>query len=193
MNRSTIDRLVSYIGFALAVILLVAGILLTTASTYVRNQVSEQLTSQRITMPQGGAIDSLSAEDKSALQPFAGQAMNNGDQAKAYADHYIAAHMKAMSGGKTYEEVSGEYMKAPDKTTPEAQQLGELRQTLFMGNTLRGLLLNAYAFGTMGKIAGYGALASYIGAAVLALLALLGFRHAAQTAPTVVNNTGRTV
>jgi len=39
---------------------------------------------------------------------------------------------------------------------------------------LRGLVLNAYAFGTMGTIAG---IVSFIGAAVLLVLALLGCRH----------------
>ena len=47
-----------------------------------------------------------------------------------------------------------------------------------MGNTLRGLLLNAYAFATIATIAGIAAIASFVGAAVLALLAFLGLRHA---------------
>lgn len=88
--------------------------------------------------------------------------------------------MNASSQGKTYEEVSGEYMKIKDKTSEEAQKLGELRQTLFMGNTLRGMLLNAYAFDTMGNIARTASIVSYIGAAIMALLAMLGLRHAAQ-------------
>lgn len=113
--------------------------------------------------------------------------MTNGAQAKAFADHYIAAHMNAMSQGRTYEEVSGEYIKLTDKTTPEAQKLGELRQSLFMGDTLRGMLLNAYAFGTMGNIAGIAAIVAYIGAAVLALLAFLGFRHASRATGTIVS------
>lgn len=182
MNRSFLDKLISYVGLALAAVLLLGGILLTTASGFIRNQVSEQLVSQKIVMPAGPAIERLPEADRAVLQPFAGQAMTNGDQAKAFADHYILAHMNASSQNRTYEEVSGEYMRLPDKTTEEAQKLGELRQTLFMGNTLRGLLLNAYAFGTMGKIAGTAALVAYVGAAILALLALLGFRHAKQAA-----------
>lgn len=180
MNRSFIDRLISYVGLALAVVLLIGGILLTTASNFIKTEVHDQLAPQKITMPAGPAIDNLSAEDKAALEPFAGQPMTNGDQAKAFADHYIRAHMNAMAQGKTYEEVSGEYMKMPDKTTPEAQKMGELRQSLFMGDTLRGMLLNAYAFGTMGNIAGTASIVAYVGALVLALLAFLGFRHAAQ-------------
>ena len=182
MNRSILDKLISYVGLALAAVLLIAGILMTTASSFIKGQVHDQLASQRITMPSGPALDALgNAEDKAALEPYAGQMMSNGDQAKAFADNYLLNHMNKSSGGKTYEEVSGEFMRLPDKTTEEARQMGELRQSLFMGNTLRGMLLNAYAFGTMGKIAGTAAIVAYIGAAILALLAFLGFRHARQT------------
>lgn len=186
MSRSILDRLISYVGLALALVLLVGGILLTTASNFIKTEVHDQLDPQKITMPAGPAIESLPAEHKAALEPFAGQPMTNGAQAKAFADHYIAAHMNAMSQGRTYEEVSGEYIKLTDKTTPEAQKLGELRQSLFMGDTLRGMLLNAYAFGTMGNIAGIAAIVAYIGAAVLALLAFLGFRHASRATGTIV-------
>ena len=186
MSRSILDRLISYFGLALAAVLLIGGILLSTASNFVKTEVHDQLAPQKITMPAGPALESLPAEDKAALLPFAGQPMTNGDQAKAFADHYIAAHMKAMSQGRTYEEVSGEYIRLADKTTPEAQKLGELRQSLFMGDTLRGLLLNAYAFGTMGKIAGTAAVVAYVGSLILALLALLGFQHARRASGTVL-------
>ena len=53
----------------------------------------------------------------------------------------------------------------------------DLRQTMFMDDTLRGMLLNAYAFGTLGTIAIYAAIASFIGAAAMAVLSLLGWRH----------------
>ncbi len=90
--------------------------------------------------------------------------------------------MDKAAGGKTYAEVSSEYNKL--KATPGADpeqvaKLGELRMSQFMGSTLRGLLLNAYAFGTMGKIAGYAAIASFAGAGLMLLLGLLGLRHAA--------------
>ena len=53
----------------------------------------------------------------------------------------------------------------------------DLRQTMFMGDTLSGMLLHAYAFGTLGTIAIYAAIASFIGAAAMAALSLLGWRH----------------
>ena len=92
----------------------------------------------------------------------------------------MLVHMNKASGGKTYEEVSGQYMAmSQDKTADPATvaELGQLRQTLFMGNTLRGLLLNAYAFGTMATIALWGAIASFIGAGAMFVLSLLGMRH----------------
>ncbi|WP_245581218.1 hypothetical protein [Propionicicella superfundia] len=176
-------------GLALAVVLAVAGGLLTYANIYITEQVKTQLSNQRITMPSGDAI--ADERIKPYLEQYAGQEMTTGDQAYAFAEHYIAVHMESAGGGRTYEEVSGEYTslnaqikadRAAGKeisqtTLDELDSLAQLRQTLFMGNTLRGLLLNAYAFGTMAKIAGYAAIAAFVGAAVLLALGLLGLRH----------------
>jgi len=181
--RSTLDKVISWMGLALAVLLLAGGGLLVWASNFVNSSVTEQLSQQEITMPSGAAIEDPLI--KPYLSEFAGQKMTNGDQAKAYADHYIAVHMAKSSGGSTYEAVSGKFIAMSKDTAADPaalKTLGDLRQTMFMGNTLRGLLLNAYAFGTMGKIAGYAAWAAFIGALAMAALALLGLRHAAQIA-----------
>ena len=130
-------------------------------------------------MPTAATLETQAQKD--ALLPYAGQKMTTGDQAEAFADHYILVHMNAASNGRTYNEVSGEYLKLvknPNADKAQVAQLGDLRQTLFMGNTLRGLLLNAYAFGTMATIALYGAIASFVGAGILLVLGLLGLRHA---------------
>ena len=181
--RAFLDKLVSWTGVALAVVLLVAGGLLTWASSFIGDQVHEQLTMQDIVMPEGDALGGLSAEDVDALEPFAGSVMDSGPEAKAYADHYILAHMNSSSDGRTYQEVSSEFLALDDeaKASEEGQALGGLRQSLFMGNTLRGLLLYGYAFATIGTIAGYAAIAAFLGAAVLLALALLGMRHARRT------------
>ncbi len=178
MRRKTLDALLTTGGFIVAAVLLVAGGLLMWASNFINDNVHSQLVQQRITMPSGKAIEDPAI--KPYLSQYAGQEMTTGAQAKAYADHYILVHMNKASGGKTYEEVSGQYMamsqdKTADPTT--VAQLGQLRQTLFMGNTLRGLLLNAYAFGTMATIALWGAIASFVGAAAMFVLSLLGMRH----------------
>lgn len=178
--RSALDKLISWTGFALAAFLLVAGGLMTWAYVYIGNEVSDQLTAQDITMPEGEALASLPDADREALEPFAGSPMDTGPEARAYADHYILVHMNESSDGRTYSEVSGEYVAMSDeqKASEEGQALAGLRQSLFMGSTLRGLLLYAAAFATMGTIAGIGALVSFVSAAVLLVLAALGLRHA---------------
>ncbi len=176
--RATLDKLISWTGLLLAVVLLVAGGLLTWASSFAGSQVHDQLAMQDITMP---AKASLETKDQhAALDKYAGQKMTTGAQAKAFADHYILVHMNAAGGGKTYEEVSGEFLKLSDeqKASPDGQKLAGLRQTLFMGNTLRGELLTAYAFGKLGAIAAYAAIGSFIGAALLFLLGAVGLVHA---------------
>ena|SRR5689334_8738462 len=178
MRRKTLDALLTTGGFVLTAVLLVAGGLLLWASNFVNDNVHSQLAEQRITMPAGAAISDPLI--KPYLSQYAGQQMTTGAQAKAYADHYILVHMNKASGGKTYEEVSGEYMAlSKDKTADPAAvaALGQLRQTLFMGNTLRGLLLNAYAFGVMAAVAFWGAIASFIGAGLFFILSLLGIWH----------------
>jgi len=176
--RATLDKLISGTGLLLAAVLLVAGGLLTWAATFANNQVHDQLAMQGITMPAKAALETK-AQHK-ALDKYAGQQMTTGAQAKAFADHFILVHMNAAGGGKTYEEVSGEFIQLSDeqKASPEGQQLGQLRQTLFMGNTLRGLLLNAYAFGKLATIASYAAIASFVGAALMLVLGILGLVHA---------------
>ena len=179
--RSTLDKLVSWIGLGLAAVMLVAGGLLTWASNFVDNEVKTQFLAQDITMPDQKGIDALENQaDKDALTPFIGQKLENGPQAKAYADHYILAHMNASSNGETYSVVSGKALAA-NKTAPDAPEtkaLMNLRQSLFMGSTLRGLLLYGYAFATMGTIAGYAAIGAFAAAVLFLVLALLGFRHA---------------
>ena len=181
--RAVLDKLISWTGLALAAVLLITGGLLTWANTFIGDQVDQQLTQQGITMPEGEALTSLPKEDAAALEEFAGSELNTGPEAKAYADHYILAHMNAASDGRTYQEVSSEFLALDDeaKASEEGQALGGLRQTLFMGNTLRGLLLYGYAFATIGTIAGYAAIASFVGAFVLLALAQLGMRHARRT------------
>ncbi|HRW17942.1 MAG TPA: hypothetical protein P5181_03755 [Dermatophilaceae bacterium] len=182
--RKTLDKLISWTGLILAVVLLVAGGLLTWASNFVADNVKQQLADQHITMPAAAALTTQEMKDN--LTQYAGQPMTTGDQAKAYADYYILEHMNASSGGKTYSEISGQALAAqkadPQMANPETKKLMDLRQSLFMGSTLRGLLLYAYAFGTMGKIAGFAAIVCFLGAGLLLVLALLGLRHAKQVA-----------
>ena len=175
--RSTIDKLVSWTGLIVAAVLLVAGGLLMWAANFASTNVHDQLAAQEITMPAEEAL--TTPEMKANLSEYAGQQMTTGAQAKAYADYYILAHMNESSDGRTYSQVSGEYMQAmqADPTSEATQELGQLRQSLFMGSTLRGLLLNAYAFGMIAMIAFWAGIAAFAGAAAMLVLGLLGLRH----------------
>jgi hypothetical protein len=180
--RATLDRLISIGGLLLAVVLLIAGGLLVYASVYIGNEVHDQLAAQQITMPTDETgLASLPPEDKAAMEPYAGQQMTNGQQAKAYADHFIAVHLSEVADGKTYSDVSGEYLSQCSDPKAAAgadcQQLAAAKATLFQGETLRGLLLYGSAFATMGTIAGWAAIAAFAGAVVLLILVFLGFRH----------------
>ncbi|MGC4109440.1 MAG: hypothetical protein QM747_03230 [Nocardioides sp.] len=188
--RATFDKLISWAGVLLVAVLLVAGGLLTWAHNFVGNQVHDQLSQQHITMPtdKTGLAD-LPSADKAALEKYAGKPLTTGPQAKAYADHFIRVHLSEAANGQTYSEVSGQYVaQCSDPTaaaTPACQKLGGIRQTLFMGDTLRGLLLYGYAFATIGTIAGYAAIAAWIGAVALLVLVGFGFWHSRRAGQTV--------
>ena len=175
MQRKALDRLVSWIGLSLAVLLVVAGGLLSWAHNFVGNEVHSQLSAQQIYFP---AKDSkaIAGPEFQAVRKYAGQQLTTGAQAKAYADHFIAVHLKEIGGGRTYAQLSAQAQANPDDT-----KLAGTVATMFKGETLRGLLLNAYAFDTMGSIAGIAAIAAYLGALVMLLLSGLGFWHSRRT------------
>ena len=189
--RSAFDKLISWTGLALAAVLISSGGLLVWANSFIGNQVHDQLVMQDITMPSGDALSGLPKADQKALAPYAGSVLDTGPEAKAFANHYILVHMNAASGGQTYEEVSGKFLQLSDsaKASPDGQKLGQLRQTLFMGDTLRGLLLYGYAFATMGTIAGIAAWIAFGAGGLLMVLFAFGLLHARRaerTAPQAV-------
>ena len=131
--RATFDKLISWGGLLLVAVLLVAGGLLTWASSFVGNQVHDQFAAQHITMPttQTGLAD-LPAADRAALEQYAGQPLTTGAQAQAYADHYILVHMNTASKGKTYGEVSAAYTALTKDTNADpaaVKAAGDLRRT----------------------------------------------------------------
>jgi hypothetical protein len=159
-------------GFLLALVLLVAGALLTWGYHFANDTVHKQLAAQQIFFPPTGSDALKSAEVGPYLNKYAGQQMTDGAQAEAYANHFINVHLREAAGGQTYAQVSG---KAKDN--PTDQQLQAQVQTLFRGETLRGLLLNAYAFWKLGQIALYGAIVSFILAGAMLILSVLGLVH----------------
>lgn len=159
----------------MTIALIVAGALMIWGYSFANGNVGSQLTAQQITFPPKGSPAISSPQIAPYLSKYAGQQLTTGEQAKAYADHFIAVHLREIGGGKTYAQVSAEAQANPSDAALSAKA-----QTLFRGETLRGLLLTSYAFWKMGQLALIGAIVSFALAAVLAILTLLGFIHAAR-------------
>jgi hypothetical protein len=174
MRRKTFDALVSAGGLVLAAVLLVAGGLLMWGYSFANGQVRDQLVAQKIVFPATGnpEFKALPAADQTAMGAYAGQALTSGAQAKTYADHFIAVHLAEMGQGQTYSQLSAESLAQPKNAA-----LAGLVQTVFRGTTLRSMLLEAYGFWQFGQIALFGAIASFIGAGLLLVLAALGLVH----------------
>ena len=186
MKRRTFDKLVSYVGLGLAVLLLVFGGMLNFGAAFANDSVQTQLANQNISFPIEAG---LPAETRDQLTKWAGKQVTTGEMARDYSDLFIWEHMKAagtavMGKPVTYSEVSSAYLAAQrnSSTDPaQLQKLSDLQDTLFMGNTLRGMLLEAYAFGTMGVIAGYAAIAAFAGGVLFLLLGIAGLMHIRRT------------
>jgi hypothetical protein len=171
MHRKTLDRLISWVGLTLTVILIVAGSLLTWGHNFITHEVKTQLAAQEIFFPVKGSSATAGAAF-APMRKYAGQQLTTGAQAETYADHFIAVHLNEIGGGKTYAQLSAEATADPSNT-----KLAATVETVFKGETLRGLLLNAYAFGTMGTIAGIAAIGAFLGALIMLLLSGLGLWH----------------
>jgi hypothetical protein len=139
------------------------------ASSFATSQVRDQLTAQQIFFPAAGstAITSLPAADATAMTVYAGQQLTDGVQAQTYANHFIGVHLSEIAGGKTYAQVS-----AAAQADPTNAKLAGQVQTLFRGETLRGLLLNSYGWWQVGTYALYAAIGLLV-ATVAVFLALL--------------------
>jgi hypothetical protein len=186
MKRKTFDKIVTSIGAILTLFLLVSAGLLNWGATFAADSVETQLANQNISFP---AAEAMPEATKAQLSKWSEMQVTTGEMARDYSDLYIWEHMKgssiaAIGKPATYSEVSGMYMglvREGSTDTVEIAKLGDLRETLFMGNTLRGMLLQAYAFGTMGTIAEYGAVAALLGGIIMFVLTLAGVIHIRRT------------
>lgn len=189
LKRRTIDSVLIAFGAVLTVVLVVAGGLLTWGANFSHDYVNDELTSQNISFPPAADLEE---EGRTDLLPFAGQAVNTGPEAEAYAS-FINGHLEGIADGATFADLGTserEAQAAVEAATADgasnadiAQLQGEAdaitgqRDSLFRGETLRGLLLSAFAWATVGRIAGFAAIAAFLGAGVMLVLVLLGLRH----------------
>ena len=176
MRRTTFDKLLGWVGISLGIVLLAVGGLLLWGSAYVHNTVQSQLAEQQITFPPTSAFAHPKAGTEitpsmiPSVSQYAGQQLLTGQQAEAYADHFIAVHITDMAGGKTYSQLSTESLAQPNNT-----QLAGLVATVFKGETLRSMLLNAYGWWKVSQITYIISLAAF-GLGTLSFLAgLFGF------------------
>lgn len=172
-KRKTIDKILTSLGVVAILVLLAAGGLAWWAYSFTSSNVHDELAAQKVYFPPKGSPALADPKIGPYLDQYAGKQLLTGPEAKAYADHFIAVHLSEVASGKTYAQVSAASLADPSNT-----QLKQRAQTLFQGETLRGLLLgDAYAFATVGRIAQITAFVCFAAAAVMAVLVLLGLWH----------------
>jgi hypothetical protein len=182
MNRRTWDFMLTLVGVLLTVALLVAGGLLTWGSSFANSTVHKQLAQQEIYFPPKSAFahpvagTEITPSMIGTVSKYAGKQLLTGQEAEVYADDFIAVHLKEIGGGKTYSQLSAESMADPSNTA-----LANQVETLFKGTTLRGLLLEGYAFSIFGTIATIAEICCWILAGLMLILTLLGFAHYRKT------------
>ncbi|MDA2996991.1 MAG: hypothetical protein O3C26_05735 [Actinomycetota bacterium] len=183
MNRKSFDKIASVIGLLLAGFLIVIGGILQFGGNFATNQVEVQLEPQAITIPAENGDPKVTADVKKFFANNGGKVITTGKQAQMYADHYIGFHMVEMP---TYAAASGANRAAASALAADpanlelqaaAKQASGMVETVFKGETPRGMLLNAYAFGTLGQIAMVASYVLFAGGLIFLILTLLGFAH----------------
>lgn len=189
VRRRTIDLVLVALGAVVTVVMIVAGGLLTWGANFADDYVGDELGSQQIFFPDA---ESLEGQGRDDLVKYAGEQVTTGEQAEAYAS-YIGGHLEETAGGLTYAELGtpqraaqGELDAAIEAGAPEAEvaelqatvdELNGQRDSLFRGETLRGLLLSTYAWSTIGRIAGIAAVVAFVAAAAMFVLTAAGVFH----------------
>jgi hypothetical protein len=191
LPRRRIDNLLIGFGVIAAIVFAVAGGLLTWGATFANDYVHDELSSQRVFFPDEA---SLREEGRDDLVRHAGQQVTTGTEAEAYAS-YIGGHLEGIADGKTYAEIddrgaaqavvdareSGASAAEIADLQATADELKAQRDSLFRGETLRGLLLSTYAWSTIGRIAAIAAWVAFAGAAIMAALVAAGLVHLRRT------------
>jgi hypothetical protein len=203
MNSAIRWRIIS-LQAVMVVVLVAASAFAFSMGTFTTSQIKDELTAQQIFFPgkdqikAGGALDP--AEFPQEIRDQAGNQVTDGNQARIYANDFIARHLEGIASGMTYASAGTKItqLKAQQaglsQTDPaytdlqnQINTLTAARATLFNGETLRGNLLNAYGWWTVGT---YTTWASY-GLMLVALVVLgaLVFEAVAARRPQTVKVT----
>ncbi len=189
LRRRTIDTLLTAGGAVFAIVLFIAGGLLMWGSNFAEDYVYDELSSQNIVFPDAAALEE---DGRTDLVQYAGETVDTGTEAEAYAS-FIDGHLEGIADGQTYADLGGPE-RAANTAVEEAVASGApasevealeadaaaitgQRNTLFKGETLRGLLLSAFAWSTVGRIAGIAGIVALVAGAVMVVLVVLGVRH----------------
>ena len=194
MNKAIRWRIVSLQAMLVVILAASSGFLFYQGS-FVTGMVHDQLVAQQISFPgtdqikAGGSLDP--AKFSAEIRNYAGQAVDNGDKARVYANDFIGVHLAGVAGGKTYSQVSTAASAVnaqlattattdPNYATLQAQAatLAGQKATLFQGEMLRGTLLNSWGWWTVGVYTTYAA----IGLMIAALIVLGALVFELQTA-----------
>jgi hypothetical protein len=189
LTRRRLDLILTCFGALSTLVLLVAGGLLWWGASFAGGYVSDELAAQNISFPDAAA---LSGQGRDDLVEFAGQKVTTGGQAEAYSS-YIAGHVAAIADGATYADLgvperaakaavsdaisSGGSADEIATLEEKAATITEQRESIFRGEMLRGALLNTFAWDTIGRIAGYAAIAAFIAATLMLALTIAGLLH----------------
>lgn len=193
LKRRTIDLVLIGFGVVATAVFAVAGGLLTWGNDFSDDYVTRELSSQNISFP---SAEKLTEEGRTDLLGYAGERLVTGSGAEAYAS-YINGHLEKIADGATYADMgatesaakaevtaakdAGQTQAEIDALQAKADGISGQRNTLFKGETLRGLLLSAYAWSTVGTIAGVAAIGAFIAALIMAILVVLGVIHYRKT------------
>lgn len=186
MQRKIFDVLASAGGLVMVVVLVVAGGLLMWGYSFANSNVHNQLNQQQITFPAKAAFahpvagSEITPSMIGTVSKYAGQPLVTGQEAAVYANDFIAVHLQEIGGGLTYAQLSAKAMALPKGSAAYTAAEAKV-QSVFQGTTLRGLLLEAYAFSEFGLIALWAGIAAFVLAGVMALLVAFGFWHARRT------------
>lgn len=180
LERSTWDRIISGAAVVIAVALVVLGAAAIYGGSFGQDNVRSRLEPQEVRFP---PYDQMTPDEQGLVGEHAGEQVDTGPEAEAFS-RYIGLHLSEVNEGETYSETSAAARE--EGLDPEAAaELQAKADTLFKGETLRSILLNAYGWWTVSTLAMWVGAAMVLAGSMLGILAVLGFRHArlAETAP----------
>jgi hypothetical protein len=182
VNKEIRWRIIS-LQAAMVAVLAFASAFAIFEGNFVTGMVHDQLAAQKVFFPPqsavvtGGALDPAEFSD---ITQYAGQQVDNGDKAKAYADGFIGRHLQSVAKGQTYSQVSSAAIALNGQiaTTPATDpnyaslqtQLATLngqKSTLFQGEMLKATLLNAWGWSQLGSYTTFAGFALMIAALVV--------------------------